>query len=370
MQKSALGGVDAVIDGSIVASGVTDLTFTPNSNFLALSGISYRGSFIVNRLSTDGFNVINKVNINDYVQGVVAKEIGASSPTEALKAQAVCARNYGAAHLNKHSKYGFDVCNTTDCQVYGGINTETPAIIDAVQATSNVYALYNGALADLVFSSSTGGYTEDAQYVWGGDVPYLKPVDSLYEDKNKSYYNWTYEITPAEATTKLSKYGLGNITDIQIIAATPRNVTTQLKVIGDAGEKVFKLEACRTLFGTGLKSQAYTLTKEGGTTTTPSQIMAIDKDYETQAVPSNPSIITSNGTQPLTESVIAVITKDGTQSIPGVSTPTTSGVTKFVFNGRGFGHLVGLSQEGAIGMAKAGFSYQDILKHFYTGITL
>ncbi|MDR1101997.1 MAG: SpoIID/LytB domain-containing protein [Clostridiales bacterium] len=372
-KKSLLSGIDAEINGMIAATAQTELVLEPASGNLSLNGIAYRGTINICRQNGGELDAINVVEINDYVRGVVAKEIGGASPTEALKAQAVCARNYAAANVNKHRARGFDLCNTEHCQVYGGINAETEAVNSAVDATRNVIATHGGGLAELIFAASTGGYTESSEFVWGSKIPYLVAVPSPDENPNAYYISWKYEVTPAEATEILKAYELGDIKNIEILEQTPRGVTTKLRVVGSVKEKVFALEACRTLFGySGLRSQAYTMEKVGGDTIQgTAEVWGMDSSGKALKIAGDSfSVKSAEGQTDVLLSDFWV--KSSSESTRIIVPKSGSGGTieKFIFTGRGWGHLVGMSQEGAIAMAKKGASYQEILKHYYTGITL
>lgn len=117
------------------------------------------------------------LGVEDYVKGVIPYEMSPAWPSAALEAQAVCARTYAYMTTKHLSSYGFDLCNTTDCQVYYGIGSYTncaTAVSDAaVDATAGLRVYYNGSLAETVYHSSDGGATESAENVWGGAVDYL-----------------------------------------------------------------------------------------------------------------------------------------------------------------------------------------------------
>ncbi|MBQ7901947.1 MAG: SpoIID/LytB domain-containing protein, partial [Clostridia bacterium] len=136
------------------------LTFKPaGDSSIAVDGNKYRGGLEFLHAGEGKIAVINLVLADEYVYGVTGKEMSASWHLEALKAQSVCARNYALASLNKHSTYGFDVCTTTDCQVYGGIDAEHTNTIRAGMETAGKYLMYNGRLAETLFFSCSGGHT-------------------------------------------------------------------------------------------------------------------------------------------------------------------------------------------------------------------
>lgn len=350
--------IDIFLDGVKVCSGETALLFESSDGLTAVSEKFYRGK-IKAAAYNDKLVIINRVSLDDYVKGVIAKEMSPSWHIEALKAQAVCARNYVVAQLGRHGSSGFDVCCSEHCQVYGGMSAETESTNSAVEQTSGVVAYYDGKPASLFFSAAAGGMTEDVKYVWGSSVPYLVSVDSSYENEKNPYYRWEYRISKDKATELLSSYSLGEVTDISIVETSPSGAVTKLLVSGTAGEKIFTLEGTRTLFGYGaLKSQAYTLEKESpslsavtadGVFGLSSLFFTLDSDMNKQPASSTCFAVSSDGK---------------------ISITLSSGEGNFVFKGRGFGHLVGLSQYGALEMAKAGFSYADIIKHYFRGVSL
>ena len=320
LRQAPAGGINAEVNGSVVASAPSEISLRPISGHLSFNNISYRGHINVSRINGGSLNVINVVEVNDYVRGVIGPEIGPGAPLEAQKAQAVAARTYAANNVGRHAAHGFDVCILTHCQVYGGIPRETAQINRAVDETFNTVGVINGRMVSMVYFASTGGrtafvehgWTENAENVWGFAHPHLVARPSPNETP-PNWYHWTHTTTPAQLTTLLAHHNLGTITDIEILSHTPRGVVTRLRVVGTDGEREFLREAARTFLGaTALRSQAYTL-----------------------------------------ETV-----RD-----------SAGRAQSFTFYGRGWGHQVGMSQEGAMAMARRGANYREILTHYYTGLT-
>ena len=146
---------------------------------LTADGAPYRGVLEV-RTGGDGtLTVVNVVNIEDYLRGVVPNELSpmAFPQMEALKAQAVAARSYVLDHRGDYSSRGFDICATPACQVYRGQATEHPTTDRAVQETRGVIASWRGRPINAYYTSTCGGHTEDSQNVFDGrEIPYLKGV--------------------------------------------------------------------------------------------------------------------------------------------------------------------------------------------------
>ncbi|MDD4189005.1 MAG: SpoIID/LytB domain-containing protein [Eubacteriales bacterium] len=329
-------------------------------NTVKLGSKNYRGAIEVKRLTASDMTVVNELKIDEYLYGVVPKEIESWSHPEALKAQAIAARTYTANNRNRHKSLGFDLCPTTRCQVYGGYDAENDLTNAAVDATSGKVVTYNGELAATYYFSSDGGYTEDVRYVWGGTgYPYLVSVEDKYERGNSWNYNWVKTFTIEELTQimKQKQYNIGTVKRIDITATSPTGRVTEMIVVGTEGQEKFVREGCRLVFGS-LPSQWFTYT-------TDSLLIAMNDEFNVAAVTYTPTMVITADDQivPLQDSIsdITVIGADN------VLSNQTGAPTTFSFTGKGWGHAVGMSQEGAKGMAEAGFTCEEILTHYYTG---
>ncbi len=146
---------------------------------VAWDGVPYRGSLRVSVNPRGTLNVVNRVDLEDYLYGVVPSEMGPKrfDAIEALKAQAVAARTYALAHRGQFEAEGYDICATPKCQVYGGVPVEDPLSSAAVDGTRGLVLAYQGQIADALFVSTCGGVTENVENVFsGGPVPYLVSV--------------------------------------------------------------------------------------------------------------------------------------------------------------------------------------------------
>lgn len=160
----------------------------------------------------DGVALTNIVTLEQYTLGVLPYEIGANWPHEAQKAFAVAVRSYVLSHLGKHNRsYGFDVCNSVDCQVYKGIGGANDNVRAAVAATAGQVLVYGGKVAKTFFSSSTGGTTVSAADAWGSnpaEYPYLAAKPTPWEHyAEHNYGEWTVEITPTQLYNTLVSKG-------------------------------------------------------------------------------------------------------------------------------------------------------------------
>jgi stage II sporulation protein D len=181
-----------ILDGSLTdLDGNTVLFFIPSNpqSFLSYDGKPYRGILSV-RHTPEGIVLINTLNIDDYLQGVVPCELSPYEfgEIEAQKAQAIAARTYALKNLGKHGDLGFDLDDSPASQVYRGLGAETPMSTQAVQETKGQVALYKKELIDALYTSTCGGMTEDVENVFPGQAtPYLKSVECTTEKEEE----WT-----------------------------------------------------------------------------------------------------------------------------------------------------------------------------------
>ena len=174
----------------------TVVYFVPTDprSYLSYRGTRYRGIFVL-RASPKGLVLVNILNLEDYLKGVVPEEL---SPDrfhgyEALKAQAVAARTYAIRNIGSNRDLGFDLCDTPKCQVYGGQSAERGESNRAVEETRGEVGLYKGKLINALYTSTCGGMTEDVQNVFEGQAqPYLKSTECSYEEQPE----WVLESRP------------------------------------------------------------------------------------------------------------------------------------------------------------------------------
>ena len=332
-------------------------------------GNTYYGGFQYQRVGGGDLTVSSVLTLDDYIQGVIVREMSSSWPLEALKAQAVCARTYAYRNYaaQRHSSQGFDLCNSTHCQAYSGMSAVTAESSRAVTETHGEYLWYGGELIEAVYFSSDGGATESSENVWGGTLPYLVGKTDPYEAAVAGQipnYNWTVTYTAREFTDLLNEKGYINsgIVDFRITGTSPTGNVTEITFTDSSGKSWSKVrEDCRTFLG--LRSQRYTVTggsgaegypvNEGGSLSSLSGAYALDGNGNTVAL--------SGGT-------VYAIGGDGTVGAaePAASGGSSTGV--FTITGSGWGHSVGMSQWGAYAMAQQGHTYRDILNFYYTGI--
>ncbi len=352
--------VEVIVDGEkkiITPSDVNgSIEFYPENTF-EVEGSEYEGYLTI--INNEGkLTVINTVELEQYLCSVVGREMSSSFEIEALKAQAVAARTYALKKLGRHESYGFDVCAGVHCQAYLGVSAHHEKITQAVLETKGQALYYDNKLIDAVYSATSGGYTEAAVNVWGTDHPYLQAVSDEYEEEDVYGHSWEKTLTADDATKIMKEhdFDVGFVTDIRIDEVTENGAVTKLTVVGTKGEKEFKRESCRNIFAAYTLSQAYTITpvtKEPMLYTTGG---AVDKV--------NLYLLSFEESLKYIGQQIYLLSADG------VYKKEKDENVSYIFTGRGYGHLVGMSQNGANGMAKNGFTYDEILLHYYTGAEL
>lgn len=384
---SIIGGEAPVIvpeDAALMGGNVED-TFKVNS-------MPYRGmlTFSVNGATMTAVNI---VGLEEYLYGVVPSEMPQSYASEALKAQAVAARTYAMTKLGAHTGSGYQLCDTTACQVYKGYSNEAASTTAAVDATAGEFACYNGSPIEAVFSASTGGYTENSENVWNTVVPYLRAVPELGEYGDNS---WKRELTLDELTDLLNAKGagIGEAKDIVITKLSTGGRVQELQIVGTRGTKTLTKENIRTYFSSAcgsLPGKMFTINGKGGeigqyggTVSTATQTTASAKGGSLMAAAASQGIIvkTEGSLSYLNGKNLSVdVEGKGSANQPSVSADngdyevytvhiSTVKNDKFVFEGIGIGHGVGMSQKGAQSMAQMGYDYEDILHHYYTDITI
>lgn len=163
------------------------IAIIPNSatGFVRAKNRWYRGELRIININGK-LNVINKLNIEDYIRGVVPSEMPSSWEYEALKAQAVAARSYALANIGKRASQGYDLNDTPQDQAYGGASAERIKTNRAVKDTESVVIIYDLKIIPAYYSASAGGQTKKASDVWTRDLPYIKSVPSFDDNVKKN----------------------------------------------------------------------------------------------------------------------------------------------------------------------------------------
>lgn len=298
-------------DGQLRAAGrslgvrVALLRPLQKGDAIKVGGISYRGDLY---LKANGANLllVNEVSLDDYLCGVLPSEVGSEWPMEALKAQAVAARTYALFRAESSDSKLYDLDDSTRSQVYFGTQKEAPKPSQAVEATSGMVLTWQGRPAETFFHSNCGGHTADAASVWGAKVPYLRGVEDSFCDSGP-HFAWHSEIDHDKLLARLNKAGV-KIRDFDaIVCGKP-----------DASGRVAEVSFKGADKDSSMGGQAFR--------------MAL-----------GPDLLRSTNFQ-----------------------ASRHGDTHR-FEGRGWGHGVGLCQEGAWAMAKGGYRWRDILSYYFPG---
>jgi len=256
-----------------------------------------------------GFSVMNRVDLEEYVKGVVPSEVSSTWHPEMLKAQAVAARTYALYQQMLSATREYDVAATVQDQVYRGKQGIDVGILRAVEETRGLVVTYLGAPIYAAFSSTAAGLTEDAMNVWSKEYPYLKGVECPF-DLASPYYQWksSFKLDTLEQNLRQQGFPVGTIATITPLAFSRGGRVAKLRVLHSAGELVLRGEELR-------KAVGYTI------------------------IPSTQFAIESIG-----------------QDV--------------VLSGFGAGHAVGMCQWGAKELAELGYPFSTILQYYYPGTEL
>lgn len=363
----------------------------------------YRGTFEITKApkKDNQFNLINILGLQAYLRGVVPNEMPVRFGHEALKAQAVLARNY-AIKPRETNYHNYDVCDSVACQVYYGANTEKPESDRAINETKNIVAMHDGELILALYSSTAGGYTESYENAFSTDfggghrlfpgtsIPYLKGVPDFADtpvldneenfknfylstpetfDNASPYFRWTKEWTEDELLEVLKKTlksqsatgfvkpkfenpeMLGNIKEIKVQKRGVSGKAMSVDIVTDKGTfNIQKELVIRRVF-------------QKNNVGLPSANVIFEISEEKAPVTGN-STNNSEKTASAASTSSATSTTKSTQTTQTM-TKTEKTVKKITARGGGFGHGVGMSQFGAGEMAKRGFSFSDIIQHYY-----
>ena len=344
-----------------IETGGSNLSIKPLGGNLRLNGKGYRGGIILTNSSQSAMDVINVLSLEEYLYGVVPNESPASWPADALKAQAVCARGFAVSNINKHASLGFNVCATTNCQVYGGLDSECSSTNAAVDATRGQVVIYDGKPIESLFYSSSGGHTANSKNVWGTSISYLCGVPDPYEPENIPNHSWSVTLSLEEIRNALATSGIniGNVMKLDAKTAEDGR-TYELTITGSNGTRTLtKTNTYAPFYSSGVKGQKFTIVPVSAQ----DEPLYAANVYGNSRVAGN-SVISAHGNIDSVSTNFYVITADGMHHY------TKGEPVAYTFTGGGWGHGVGLSQYGSMGMANAGFSYADILAHYYPGTKL
>ena len=323
---------------------------------LIIDSKTYPGIIEITPDSFGTFSVINELPIENYLRGVVPLEIGADSPRAALETQAILARTYALANLNRYLPEGYNLCSTQKCQVYGGLSVTNKRIDNAIDATTGIVLKdKTGSVVQALYSSTDGGYTANFDDIWFGfnnskslmgvstcsKLPKefdLSIEEQVYEfltsedakkwncfDVVSPHFRWTKEIDSRELARlineaknnwKFNWVDLDQVTALNISKRSKTGRIIELIVQGSRGESLI-IPKDKIRAALGLKSTFF----------------VVDK-------------------------------------LETISDKTNNTEIKFSFRGSGYGHGVGLSQFGARNLANQGKNAKEIIKIYFPNYEL
>lgn len=280
--------------------------------------------------------MVNELPLENYLCKVVPSEMPASYQKEALKAQAICARSYAYRQIMDYAypEYQAHVNDSTDYQVYNN-SASQQAATEAVQETAGKVLKYNGNIITAYYYSTSCGKTT-TMAAWGtkekAENAYLQSVEVKDQtgdyERNLPWYRWEADIdqnTLSKMIAENTKKNIGTVQSLEVTKSGPGGAALQIKVSGDLGTVVVDTEnkIRRALGGSGYEIKKQDGTDVKGSRLLPSAFFKVEKKGNT-----------------------------------------------FKIKGGGYGHGIGMSQNGANEMAKKGKNYQQILQMFYPGTTI
>ena len=345
-------------------------------------------------VSDGGLRCILTIHIEDYLKGVVAYEMSDSFPLEALKAQAVAARTYAMGRKWVSAARDYDVVDTTQDQVYRGLEAEYTNVIAAVEATRGVVGTYNGGFAMCYYTASNGGQTALATDIWGGsgDYGYLAMVDDPYDLENPSSLvnsvtfqadvsdNATLRSMLEEALTALDlpyeDVALESVVSIEPVEPKFEGsyMYTQLRFTlsisaqlngwyAQEGDDYASLFEDGSAFSEEMLASAYglSLARRGR--------LALPFIYQDGRVTLPDTVTVDLSVYDQIKDGLSLGLNGGDYELVSVTQAEEDG--SFTISMRRFGHGVGMSQRGAQWMAgEYGMTYTEILNFYYPGMTL
>jgi len=343
--------VSWVVNGNRYSNNVLDIS--SGKNLIKVSqkegdrqGVVYPGNLRLQPNAYGSYTVVNNVDVESYLRGVVPNEIGAKAPYTAVEAQAIIARTYALRNLRRFAIDNYELCADIHCQVYKGLSGAVPNSDRAITATKGQVLTYEDKLVDALYSSTTGGVTAKFSDVWNGeDRPYLQPVidsagsvwnlsrQSLADEQNfqrfintKQGFNevgwrmfrWRKQSSMEDLAKDLRKYlevnrsplaRFKNLQGLQVVERSPAGRILRLSVQTDIGTFDLLKDEVRSAFSAPRSTLFYL--------------------------------------EPV---------KKGDNPLWG-----------YAFIGGGFGHGVGLSQTGSYRLSALGWSSKRILNFYYPG---
>ena len=303
------GRVEKKMTVSPASVGARPVRVRSTQEFIGVNGKSYRGWIEIRKKKNGTLLLINELDIEEYLMGVVAEEIPSTWEFEALKAQAVASRTYALYQKKRAGNRPYHLRATTNNQIYSGRRGERDSTVRAVRETAGMVVVYNGEVIPAFYHSSCGGHTEDASELWDIDAPYLKGVDCDCQEISR-YGLWEKRFSISSISAALGKNGY-RLKDVSAMAVGTITPAGRVKNV--------------------------TVRHAGGASTVPAETLRAAIGYA---------------------------------RIPSVFFEAAMSGREVIVSGRGLGHGVGLCQWGAREMAGRGYDFKAILNHYYPGTSI
>jgi SpoIID/LytB domain protein len=353
----------------------------------------YGGNFTLQPNAYGTYTLVNHVPIETYLRGVVPHEIGSDAPQTTTEAQAILARTYALRNLRRFAIDNYQLCATTQCQVYRGLSGTVDASDRAIANTRGLVLTYENELVDALYSSTTGGITAPFNDVWNGvERPYLRAVvDSVqniwdlsryplsdeqnlrtfisqtegFNEGGWNQFRWRRSTTLPEIAAGLKQYfqntqqpvaDFTQVQQMQVMERSPAGRVQKIAIQTDRGAiELDKDEILRALYPPT------------------STLFYIDPIYETPAPQRSRRLSTE---EPAQKVIPPSPGSAGASINPQSQSPKTSAsaapkvLKGYTFVGGGLGHGVGMSQTGAYKLGELGWSNAQILNFYYPGTQL
>lgn len=311
---------------------------------------TFRGNIDIKITNSNNMQVVNDINLEEYLYGVVPVEISPSWPQAAIEAQAVAARTYALYSMKNPRSLNYDVERDTRSQVYEGVRFESTATNKAINATKGIIMTYNNQPIDALFHADAGGYTANSEDVWGNKIPYLRAVAEINRDRSRNGFTWQMSLKRQQIENILRQAGkdVGQLKNVRIISSfTDKNHPVRVSSVEFIGTKNnYNIPASKVQSLFGFKTTVFNI----------------------KATEPPKMIIFNNKTKNNKSNSANIQNKTKVETVAKNNLPDT-----FIVQGSGYGHGLGLSQWGAHDMAKAAKIYtpdyyKKILEHYYKNI--
>ena len=296
---------------------------------------AYRGLVEISPRPGRGFQVVNRVTLEDYLAGVLPSEMPYDWPLEALKAQAIVARTYALSKMGRHNEEGFDLCDSVHCEVYRGLRAEHERSNEAVRQTAGLILKHGRKVMPVAYSAQCGGHTQDYAEAWGYKSPVVGvedydprynqdisfPLSPLSAEKwikenrvancraggLKGYQNFRWATLVKADFLQKKLAGFGRLRRLIVTHRSTAGWADRLLVEGEQGSKEFKGDYIRSFLG-GIRSN----------------LIWIEPQFNLKGWPE-----------------------------------------EFIIYGGGWGHGVGMCQVGTYSLARGGKTCGEILEHYF-----